>query len=371
MKLNFTENTNYEVFEKSITQFDSDSEIDSILIFISDKNNIPAEKLNELLLSMKKKVWGGVFPQLIYNKQNYEEAFLLVGCEEKTDVHIVKNLSSPETDFDEILDHKIESSEDFNTLFVFVDGFAKRISALIDGLFNTFGLEKNVIGGGAGSLSMEQQPCIISNEGLLMDAAIFAFLKSHSGIGVSHGWEKLSGPYRVTESDRNEIISLDWEPAFTVYKKMVELDGKLKFENDNFFDVAKCYPFGIKKIDAEDIVRDPISNNETGSLICVGEVPVNSYVDLLTGDLNSLIKSAEIAYKRAMINFNGDHEPRAVFVIDCISRVLFLNEKIKDELAKASNYDLPQFGVLSLGEVANNNKDYLEFYNKTIVVGII
>jgi hypothetical protein len=371
MKLSFNENTDFELFKNSVAQFDNDSELDSILVFLSDKNNIPVEKLNELLLGMKKKVWGGIFPQIIYDMQNYEEGFLLVGCEEKTDVHIVKNLSAPETDFDEILDEKFESSETFNTLFVFVDGFAKRISALIDGLFNTFGLEKNVIGGGAGSLSMQQKPCIISNEGLLMDAAIFTFLKSHSGIGVSHGWEKLSGPYRVTESDRNEIISLDWEPAYDVYKKMVESDGKLKFESDNFFDVAKCYPFGIKKIDAEDIVRDPIAKSDRGTLICVGEVPVNSYVDLLSGDPDSLIKSAEIAYKRAMKNFNGDHQPRSVFVIDCISRVLFLNEKIKDELKQASNNDVPQIGVLSLGEVANNSKDYLDFYNKTIVVGII
>ena len=371
MKLSFDTNTSYEVFKSSITQFENDPELDSILVFISDKNKIPTEELNKLLKDLKKKIWGGIFPQLIYNKQNYEEGFLLVGCEEKTDVHIVKNISSPKTDFDNILDEKFDSSEAFNTLFVFVDGFAKRISALIDGLFNTIGLEKNVIGGGAGSLSMKQQPCIISNEGLLMDAAIFTFLKSHSGIGVSHGWEKLSGPYRVTESDRNEIISLDWEPAFNVYKQMVEADGKLKFEGDNFFEVAKCYPFGIKKIDAEDIVRDPISKSENDTLICVGEVPVNSYVDLLSGDPRSLIKSAEIAYKRAMNNFNGDHLPRAVFVIDCISRVLFLNEKIKDELQSASNNDIPQIGVLSLGEVANNSKDYLDFYNKTIVVGII
>jgi hypothetical protein len=29
---------------------------------------------------------------------------------------------------------------------------------------------------------------------------------------------------------------------------------------------------------------------------------------------------------------------------------------------------LPFFGILSLGEIANNKTDYLEFYNKTSVV---
>ncbi|NOR26157.1 MAG: hypothetical protein GQ542_17575 [Desulforhopalus sp.] len=35
------------------------------------------------------------------------------------------------------------------TLFVLVDGYATRISSLIEALFNIFGLELNFIGGGA------------------------------------------------------------------------------------------------------------------------------------------------------------------------------------------------------------------------------
>ena len=83
---------------------------------------------------------------------------------------------------DEILD------QDYKTMFVFVDGFASRISAFIESLFNTYSLELNFIGGGAGSLSMVQKPCILSNNGLLEDVAIIASIKSESGIGVRHGW---------------------------------------------------------------------------------------------------------------------------------------------------------------------------------------
>jgi len=43
------------------------------------------------------------------------------------------------------------------------------------------------------------------------------------------------------------------------------------------------------------IVRDPIMVKENGALVCVGEVPVESYVDILTGDESSLVNAARKA----------------------------------------------------------------------------
>ena len=65
-------------------------------------------------------------------------------------------------------------------------------------------------------------------------------------------------------------------------------------------------------------------------------------------------------------------------IIDCISRTLFLEEEFPKELAAITeampNSDgketLPQ-GVLSLGEISSGGDGYLEFYNKTLVVGIL
>ena len=70
-------------------------------------------------------------------------------------------------------------------------------------------------------MSFEQKPCLFTNQGLIQDAAVLGLLNIESGIGVSHGWERISGPYRVTEVDRNVIKSLDWEPAFDVYRQVV------------------------------------------------------------------------------------------------------------------------------------------------------
>ena len=61
---------------------------------------------------------------------------------------------------------------------------------------------------------------------------------------------------------------------------------------------------------------------------------------------------------------NGFH-----MFIDCISRVLFLEKDFEKELAAVYDPKYPLFGALTIGEIANNKHDYLEFYNKTSVVG--
>ncbi|EQD46615.1 hypothetical protein B1A_14553 [mine drainage metagenome] len=54
--------------------------------------------------------------------------------------------------------------------------------------------------------------------------------------------------------------------------------------------------------------------------------------------------------------------------MDCISRALFLEQDFRQELAVIHS-PAPMLGALTIGEIANSGQDYLEFYNKTAVVG--
>jgi hypothetical protein len=129
------------------------------------------------------------------------------------------------------------------TLFVFMDGLSQHISALIESMFNCWGLLPNYIGGGAGSLTFERKSCVFTGEGLLKDAAVFALADIKSGVGVAHGWKPVTGPLKVTEADRNTIISLNWRPAFEVYRETVEKISGKSFDNTDFFQLAKGFPF--------------------------------------------------------------------------------------------------------------------------------
>ena len=108
---------------------------------------------------------------------------------------------------------------------------------------------------------------------------------------------------------------------------------------------------------------------ENGALVCVGEVPVESYVDILTGDESSLVNAARKALTLSLEAYLGPANHKVFFFIDCISRVLFLGKEFEKEIQAVYQEGIPLIGALTLGEIANSGKDYLEFYNKTAVVG--
>jgi hypothetical protein len=141
----------------------------------------------------------------------------------------------------------------------------------------------------------------------------------------------------------------------------------MEFREDNFFDIAKGYPFGISKIGTEKIVRDPISE-EGGKLVCVGNVKDGDYVDILHGEKDGLVSAVKIAYSEGSGKLESD--VKFTLFIDCISRVLYLEDSFQEELDAVATKDSILVGALTLGEIANTGSDYLEFYNKTAVVGV-
>jgi len=364
MTIKFINNNSLEEFEKGLIEVENEAK--SILILSSDENNYDSNELDKILQKCKKTVFGGIFPQIIFKNKNYKKGTILVGLDDEVKVNIIENLSKDNNDLSDIVEEKVgELSSDIMSMFVFVDGLAKNIDKLILALFDNFGLSINYIGGGAGSLSFIQKPCIFTNSGLKKDCAILATTKLKSSVGVKHGWEAISKTMVVTKSSGNKIIEIDYKSAFEVYKEIVENISNEKFSDDNFFDIAKKYPIGIIKLAGDMVVRDPIET-KNGELICVGDVPQNSNIQILSGNITSLVNAAKTA-KEESNNFNN---PSWTLFIDCISRVLFLDNEFYKELEIVAS-DNEVVGALTLGEIANNKKFYLEFYNKTAVVAKI
>jgi hypothetical protein len=358
-----------EGFQQILQQTISQKDVAGVLVLACDANDFKPEAVNTILKNIPIPIFGGVFPEIIHGRNKLIRGTILVGLSTRPNVQIIPHLSDPSIDYEEIIAQKFPASGQNKTMFVLVDGFSQRINALIDSLFNYFGLEVNYLGGGCGSLSFVQKPCLFTNEGLIEDSAVLATVDIASGIGVSHGWYSVSGPFKVTEADRNVILTIDWQPAFSIYRRVVEEAAHCEFTDTNFFELAKSYPFGIKRLCGDMIVRDPIMVKENGALVCVGEVPAESYVDILTGDTSSLVKAAGKALTLSLEAFHGPAGRTIIILIDCISRVLFLGKEFEKEIQAVYQEDIPLIGALTLGEIANSGRDYLEFYNKTAVVG--
>ena len=355
-------------FVDAIQQVASKPGVEALLVLSCSANNFEPQSVDAALKGVHLPLMGGVFPVLIHGGSRLETGSIVWGIQRAVAMTVVENVSSPELDIDHELERLLPKQPSEDALqVVLVDGFSKRISALITALHEQVGLE-DTIGGGAGSLDFVQRPCLFTNQGMLQDAAVIATLSTSVGVGVSHGWSKVEGPFRVTEADQNTIISLDWRPAFEVYREVVERHAGQSFTDDNFFDLAKAYPFGIKRLDAEHVVRDPLMLGEADSLVCVGEVPQAEHVDILHGDTQSLLNAARQAREYADLRLSGTVELR--IFMDCISRVLFLGSKFEQELGAVQD-DAPLLGACTIGEIANHGGDFLEFYNKTAVVAAL
>lgn len=372
MDIQFFEKYSFTQVRESITQYINTEWVRTIILLICDDEDIDNEELNTYLQSVKKTIFGGIFPGIILNKSKYNKGFIVVAIDDIAEYTIIENISSSKVDFHSTLFNNMAKQTDTKTMFVIVDGLSKHINLLVEALFTAFGLDFNYIGGGAGSLSFVQKPCVISNRGLLQDAAILVGMQIVSGIGVKHGWESVAGPFKITSASDTEIKELDFKPAFDVYKPIVEAHSRKKIDKNNFFESSKSYPFGINKLNSEKVVRDPLILGDERGLICVGDVETGSFVDILNGTKETLINAAKEA---AGIALNNCVSPviTCAFFVDCISRVLFLEDDFEKEIEAVQSVkpDIPLFGVLSIGEIANNGQEYLEFYNKTSVVAYL
>lgn len=374
MKIRVDESGTVEGLNRLLDRAGAEDGARGVLILACQANGFTPEKVDGLLKATPLPLFGGIFPGLIRDCRKLDRGTIVVGLDQPPEVYCLPGLSDPGLDFDRGLEDLIPDPGPAQTVMVLVDGYSQRITSLIDSLYAFLGVGFNYLGGGAGeinpaALDMDTTPCLFTNEGLVKDAALLALTGLEAGIGVAHGWHKVTGPFKVTGSKGNRIAGLDLRPAFRVYREVIEEYSGEVIGETNFFEIAKRFPFGINRVASEVIVRDPFTV-EGDELVVATEVPQESFVDILTGDPESLIAAARKSATRGQARYRGE-APELAFMVDCISRALFLGDDFEQEIAAAAIPGLDLIGVLSLGEIANSGDEFMELYNKTCVVGVV
>lgn len=339
--------------------------VEGILLLAAPDPELRSAAFESTLRELPVPVVGGIFPEILHEGRKTETGAVVVGLPSEPLVTTVSELGDSRTAFREQLDPDLPA-RGYETAFVFVDTHAAAIESFIEALFRTYSVELNFVGGGAGTLET-QQPCLFTDEGVIEDAAVVATIPEPMEIGVNHGWQTIAGPFRVTDAEGSTLHTLDGQSAFSVYRDVVTEAADETVTAENFFEVAKSYPFGIGRMAAEQIVRDPYSLHD-GSMSCFGDVPEGEFVSVLEGDPDSLVEAARTAHDHAL---RGSHHPEALCVFDCVSRVLYLEDEFDRELAALQSESLPLFGALTIGEIANDGSGHLDYYNKTAVVGAL
>ena len=337
----------------------------TVLILACAANNYSPEDLTPLLQSLDMTVLGAVFPSVILGAQLYESGTLLISYDNEIPTTVFSDICRCD---EASIAAKLNPQEQ-SSLIVLADALCGGMETFIDGLYHHLGTGLQVIGGGAGSIDFVQRPCLFSNQGFIKDAAIVAFLPKPLDTTTGHGWEILDGPYVVTESDGHNIISINYQPAFDLYSEAIQRLSGRGLTQEGFFEVAMNFPFGISELSGELIVRDPIVS-QGGNITCVGNVPQNATVYILQGDPDKLIKAA-LDTSQSLLQ-EKDHEDDTVILFDCVSRQIYLGDRVTEELVGIEE-QLPSdnhlVGAFTLGEIANRQGGPVQLMNKSLVLG--
>jgi len=324
------------------------------LLLVGEKTDFSLEKLPK-----NSSYCGAIFPRIVFEAESFDEGILVARLGDETCWDIAQQMS----DLDNIC-----IKEESKTVIALIDGLSHDVEYFLEMIFDRLPEKTKIVGAGAGKLTLVQEPVIFDSNTFYENAALLLQSSKPMSLGVKHGWEAIVSPLIATKTQGHCLEKINFLDAYTIYKDSVEEDSSKRFDETNFFSIAKGYPFGIVRYNKDFIVRDPIYTDGK-SITLVGSIDNNSVIALLKGDKEKLIKAAKEA--SFIASLYASKEAHSVFLIDCISRFLFLEDAFLEELEaiRASQQPtLPLWGVLSLGEIANANEEGIEFYNKTCVV---
>lgn len=344
-----------------------------VMVIACGDNQHSAGHLKSCLSTSAVPIFGGIFPGLFFEGQKRERGTLFVGLPFPVQIDVYENLSPSQLQIDQPSWQDGEKIDIASDLMIFVDSMSNATESFINTLYETIGGGNHVIGGGAGTIDFVQRPCLFTRAGLLQDAAVVVKLPIPMRSAVDHGWEVLDGPYLVTEAKGSKVSTIDYLPAFQVYKDSIERITDCQFDKNNFFEISKNFPLGIVGINEDIMVRDPVQRIKN-ELICVGCVPVNTMIYILHGRRKFIVEAAYLAGQQSGLKLHNtvaDSMGLAV-VFDCISRSLYLGRDFADELLALGagvGEGKAIIGILSIGEIANTDRGTINLLNKSIVVG--
>lgn len=275
------------------------------------------------------------------------------------------------------LAERLVASEGEALLLVLADCSSHTLSGLVSSLTDELGGRVKYAGGGAGDQLRALRVCQLAGDRVWRDAAAAGLLICGKpfGVALAHGWRPFSPPFVVTRAEGNTLRELDWESAGATYAQaLAEYDPQAaaRVVAGGFAEVAMRYPLGVPQAREGEryVIRDPIRADEDGSLTCLGDVPENSVVRVMTSDRRDMLAAAREAAAEARAQL-GPYSAAGVLVFYCVSRRLLLGEACREELAAVAatfGPGVPVFGCLSFGEVGAVRGGLPAFHNKSLVV---
>jgi hypothetical protein len=207
---------------------------------------------------------------------------------------------------------------------------------------------------------------------VVRDAVVGAAIASDGpfGVGVRHGWSKVGDAMIVTKSNRNEVYTLDDEPAAEAYLRRLGAPQAAYDDPGAFERFAERRPIGVRTRSGE-VVRHVGSSQRLGSgwLYASGEVAEGGLIWPMEGDVGTVLQAADDACRDAVSALDG-RTPLGVIAFDCETRARFLGaDGRREEVVRMADNTrpAPMAGLYTWGEIART-RGINGFHNQTLVV---
>lgn len=252
---------------------------------------------------------------------------------------------------------------------ILTDALAGYADALADALTLETAGEYQFFGGGAGDNASFERTTVFCGTQVLSDSAVALEILSHKplGVGVSHGWEPASEPFRVTEAIGLKLVSLNGMPAVEAFEE----HARAKSER---LDRAAPIPFFLQNIIGIDTgsgyrLRVPLAVNEDGSVHCAAEIPTGSIVRIMKSSHASAAEAAERATDAAVAAI-GPNRPKAALFFDCVATRLRCGDHFEAEVDAVTSRigSAALAGCNTHGQIARAEGQFEGFHNCTAVV---
>lgn len=254
------------------------------------------------------------------------------------------------------------------TLYLLCDATLPNIGTILDELYRHLADRVEYAGVNAGSESFQPMPCLFDEKQVAGDAILALVLPDAAHTVLEHGFSTPERIMTATSASGNQVMSLDWRPAFDVYQEIIRNEYGVELTRDNFYRHAVHFPFGILRANQEVVVRIPVTLTDEGGLFCVGEVPENAILVLLrspaAGGNGCIDRLAD------NLGFSPAEPVSNLLTFYCAGRRMHLGDDATTELTALNRATAAgcMAGALSLGEIGSTHAGgYPLFHNATLV----
>lgn len=330
-----------------------------LVIFIGENNGLDVNELITLLNNSSVQFIGGYFPFLFNGATIHDDAVLVKSFNINSNI---VHLSSENTDIEEFTNQYDEVNDN---LFLLYDFKTEDILPVLDNLNYNSQVELKGVGAVAGRSDDNESPNLFTNAGFIDHGALGFRYREKTKSKLAHGWQRLGSNAIVTKLEGNKIVHINWTNAGEYYKSLIQ-----EYEKREGIELSEScgdFPIGILDNSGKCIVRDVVSLDENGHLVLSEPAQLNDNIEILHGCEKGFKKAVDEILHSSLDDLENNND---VFIFSCYGRYNYNKEYFVQELENMQNicskYKLQSTGVLSMGEIASNENNALEYHNKSV-----